>query len=95
MSKEDILTILRDNENSLKRLKIKSLSVFGSAARDEAGSESDVDLLVEFSEAVGLFHFVRTKNQLAELLGYEVDLVTPDALLPQLKDRIMRDAVRV
>lgn len=95
MSREDILTILRDHKNSLKPLKIKSLSVFGSTARDEAGSESDIDLLIEFSETVGLFHFVRTRRHLEELLGRNVDLVTPDALLPELKDQILRDAIRV
>jgi hypothetical protein len=95
VSKQDILAILRDNQGSLESLKIKSLSVFGSAARDEADPESDIDILVEFSESIGLFHFIRTKRQLEELLGREVDLVTPDALLPELKDNILRDAVRV
>jgi predicted nucleotidyltransferase len=71
-----------------------TLSVFGSVARGEARPESDVDLLVEFSAPVGLFEFVRLRRFLEEILGARVDLVTPDALKPQLKQAVLREAIR-
>jgi predicted nucleotidyltransferase len=55
---------------------------------------SDVDLLIEFARPVGLLHFVRVKRHLERILGTRVDLVTRGALKPQLRDAILREAVR-
>jgi predicted nucleotidyltransferase len=59
----------------------------------KVAKDSDVDLLVEFSRPIGLFEFVRLQRQLGELVGHQVDLVTPSALKPQLRDRILHEAV--
>jgi predicted nucleotidyltransferase len=72
---------------------VARVSLFGSFARDEGKVDSDVDLLVEFDRPIGLFEFVRLQRQLGELVGHQVDLVTPAALKPQLRDRILREAV--
>ena len=64
-------------------------------ARNEAADHSDIDLLVEFDRPVGLFAFCHLRRFLEEILGCSVDLITPDALKLQLKDRILREAVRV
>lgn len=61
--------------------------------RDEAEPASDVDILVEFGEPVGLFEFVALKNYLEEILGSTVDLVTEDALKRQLRERILEEAI--
>lgn len=68
--------------------------MFGSIARDEATSTSDVDLLVEFDQPVGWFEFVRLKLRLEELLARRVDLVTSDALHPSLRSNILAAAAR-
>jgi hypothetical protein len=73
---------------------VQSLSIFGSVARDEAGPDSDIDLLVEFDGPVGLFVFVRTKQYLEQILGSRVDLVTPDALRREFRETVLREAVR-
>lgn len=73
---------------------MRSLALFGSVARDQAALDSDVDLLVEFSKPVGLFEFLDLKERLEQILGRPVDLVTREALKPQLKDRILSEAVR-
>ena len=70
-------------------MEIQSLAVFGSVARGEAGPESDVDLLVEFTDPVGLFHFLAVKESLEAILGCPVDLATPAALKPQLREAII------
>jgi predicted nucleotidyltransferase len=72
----------------------KSLMLFGSVARDEAQTDSDVDLLVEFDRPVGLFTFVRLKRYLEEILESSVDLGTPDSLKPYLREPVFREAIR-
>ncbi|MGC8724838.1 MAG: nucleotidyltransferase family protein, partial [Acidobacteriota bacterium] len=71
------------------------LSLFGSAARAEMRTGSDVDILVEFESGahVGLFEFVRLQRHLSQLLGQAVDLVTPDALRPEMRESILREKV--
>lgn len=91
--RDDILVALRDGRSMLDVFGVARLSLFGSFARDEGREDSDVDLLVEFNRPVGLFEFVRLQRQLAELVGHRVDLVTPAALKPQLRNRILREAV--
>jgi len=91
--RDDILKALRESRPVLDTFGVLRLSLFGSFARDEGREDSDVDLLVEFSRPIGLFEFVRLQRQLGELVGHQVDLVTPAALKPQLRDRILREAV--
>ena len=74
------------------RLGIRRLSVFGSVARGEERPESDIDLLAEFSERVTLLDLVRAERELADELGRRVDLLTPAALSPHLRDRIQSEA---
>ncbi len=97
MDKEKIIETLRENRRLLAQFQVRSLSIFGSVVRGEAGPVSDVDILVEFQPgaSIGLFEFIRLKNELSSLLGMEVDLGTPDALHPALKDDILREAVHV
>ena len=93
IQRDDILKALRDNRSVLDAFGVARVSLFGSFARDEGREDSDVDLLVEFSRPIGLFEFVRLQRQLGELVGHRVDLVTPAALTPQLRDRILSEAV--
>lgn len=64
------------------------IGIFGSYARDEAGPDSDLDLLVDFAERKSLLTLVRIKRELSEALGIEVDLLTEAAISPHLIDRI-------
>ncbi len=95
-SMEDIRRTLRENMSDLaERHKIKSLGIFGSYVRGEARSTSDVDLLVEFSETPDIFKFMDLEDDLTELLGQRVDLVTRPALRGNRRDRILREVVLV
>ena len=53
---------------------VEKMGVFGSFVRGEQRSESDVDILVEFSQPVGMIDFIRIENMLQNLLGIKVDL---------------------
>jgi predicted nucleotidyltransferase len=93
LGREEILKALRDSRPLLDAFGVTRLSLFGSFARDEGREDSDVDLLVEFGRPIGLFEFVRLQRELGERLGRPVELVTPAALKPQLRDRILGEAL--
>ncbi|MBI4757976.1 MAG: nucleotidyltransferase family protein [Chloroflexi bacterium] len=95
MRRDEILRLLSEHRAELEQLGAKSLALFGSAARDEARQDSDVDLLVEFERPVGLFEFVDLKSYLENLLGCQVDLGTPASLKPRLRERVLKEAVYV
>jgi predicted nucleotidyltransferase len=65
--------------------------LFGSFGRGDAGPDSDVDLIVEFSGPTGLLALVRLERELTEVLGRSVDLLTEEAISPHLRDRILRE----
>ena len=89
-------------EAALKRIKptlaekfsVKEIGIFGSFVRGEEVEDSDVDILVEFSEPIG-WEFFDLEELLVEILGREVDLVTVGGLRPQLKDRILQEVVYI
>ena len=92
--RDSILEILEINREDLKTYGVESISLFGSVARGEAGPRSDVDLLVDVDDEVTLFGLSRLKHHLEDLLGMPVDLVTSDALRPQMRDSILAEAIR-
>lgn len=94
MTREDVQRRLSEQRAELARLGVRTLAIFGSVARGESAPDSDVDLLVEFDRPIGLFHFFRVHRRLEQILGCRVDLVMRDAVKPQLRDRIFREAVR-
>jgi uncharacterized protein len=94
MRRAEALRIIAEHEAELRDLGVRSLSIFGSVARDEAGASSDVDVLVEFDRPVGFFHLFDVQEQLELFLGCKVDLVTPGGLRPELKQVILAEAVR-
>ncbi len=96
MSKEKVIAVLSANRETLIQRHVRSLSLFGSIARGEATSVSDVDLLVEFAPGHphGLFEFLNLQCFLEDLLGCRVDLVMRDGIRKELKDRILKEAIR-
>jgi hypothetical protein len=93
MNRSQIIQRLSEHKGELDAFGVRSLSLFGSVARGEERPGSDIDILVEFERVGGLFEFVRLKNYLEKTLGQPVDLVTPDALKPQLREKILRESV--
>jgi uncharacterized protein len=96
MKRAEVLSILRERRGELaEKYGVKSLKLFGSVARDEAGPDSDVDLLVEFYRPMGLFGFIGLQLFLETLLGCKVNLGTLRSLKPRLKDSVLQDAILV
>lgn len=93
-----LLRILRAQLPGLaRRYNIKSLGVFGSYVRHDHTKRSDVDLLIEFEETarIGLFEFVKLKNELTALLGIKVDLIEKEALSGRILENVMKEVVSV
>jgi predicted nucleotidyltransferase len=95
MTLEGVRALLDEHRDELKEAGAATLSLYGSVVRGEARPDSDVDLLVEFSEPVGLFKFFRVKEMLERILDRPVDLCTPDSLHPALKSGILAEATCV
>lgn len=94
---EEIIARLLLHAEVLRRAGIRHLSLFGSIARGEAGPDSDVDLAAELDPngRFSLIDLVRVENELADLLGRKVDLVTEPAKRPSLRANLERDRRRV
>jgi len=71
----------------------KKISIFGSYARGEANPESDIDIIVEFSEGKTLLDIVGIEQELSEALSIKVDLLTQKSISPYLVDRIKKEMV--
>jgi predicted nucleotidyltransferase len=94
VDRETALNTIRAHKAELSQYHVKSLAIFGSVAREEASGESDVDILVEFNQPVGMFEFIRLQRFLATILGCSVDLATPDALREPMRAQILEESVR-
>ena len=98
MRRDDAIRLIQAHEDELRTMGVKSLSLFGSTARDEATDASDVDLLIEIEPErhLGLFEFVGIQERIEKILGvHKVDLVMPDCVYEELKEDIFGEAIRI
>lgn len=94
MNRDEVIARLVTGRPRWEAFGVAAIYLFGSTARNEAVERSDVDLLVDFIRPVSLFEFLRLRRVLSDLVGRPVDLVTRPALKPQLRERILAEAVR-
>jgi predicted nucleotidyltransferase len=94
VQREEALRRLAEHRDELTAMGAASLSLFGSVARDEAGPDSDVDVLIELGRPMDLFDLGRIQVRLEEILGQRVDLVMSDSLRPRLRASVLAEAVR-
>ena len=92
---EVIALVSAQREEIVRCFGVRSLSLFGSVARDEARSDSDVDLLVEFEGPTTFDGHMGLLVFLEDLLGRRVDVVTAKGLKPRFRPLIDPDLVRV
>ena len=86
-----IMTIINKNKPDLvKRYPIKSIGIFGSVSRNDFNENSDIDILVEFSEPIGI-EFIDLANELEKLLQHKVDLVSKNGIKPKYLKAIEKD----
>ncbi len=96
MNRTETLQLLRQHKSELIKLyDVKTLSLFGSTARDQARVDSDVDILVSFNGAATSQRYFGVQFYLEDLLGQSVDLVTDKALRIELRPYIEQEAIHV
>jgi predicted nucleotidyltransferase len=94
MNRPEVLERLRRlKPRLLEEASVREIAIFGSVARDEAGPDSDIDIIVAFDRPPGYFAFVDLEAFLSEALGAKVDLFTEAALHPRLREQILREAI--
>ena len=95
-NRTQILAVLADCQQEIAtRYGVERLALFGSAARDELGASSDVDVLVEFAGPATFNAYMDLKFYLEDLLGRPVDLVTDKALRQELRPYVEKEMIRV
>ncbi len=96
MGKVEVLALLREHKLAMaERFGVVDLALFGSTARDEAGPDSDVDILVSFDRPTDPDCYFGVQFYIEDLLGRPVDLVTDKALRAELRPYVEAEAVRV
>ena len=96
VSSNETLAVLRAHKTELaEQFGVADLALFGSAARDEALPNSDIDILVRFDGPANSKRYFGVQFYLEDLLGRPVDLVTDKALRPELRPYIEAEAIRV
>lgn len=96
MRRDDVVRLLRERRAEWEdEFDVKSISIFGSVARDEAADDSDIDVLVEFRSAPTFDSYMGLKLYLEDLFGRRVDVVTRKGLKPTLREEVEREALRV
>ncbi|MCC5912490.1 MAG: nucleotidyltransferase family protein [Clostridiaceae bacterium] len=86
--RKDILTVA----NKYGVIKIQ---LFGSVAREEETSDSDIDFLVKFEEGRTLFDLIALKNELEDLLKVKVDVVTEEALHWNIREQVKSEVIEI
>ena len=88
------LTLGKHKQHLFSAYPIKSLAIFGSYARREQKEESDLDLLVEFNDKIGL-RFIDLADELEKLIGFKVDLVSRKGIKDKYYQKIQSDLTYV
>lgn len=95
MNRDAALAILRANEPELRQRGVRRAALFGSVARDEAGPDSDLDVMIDIDVPVvgGVYGFVGLCQYIDELFPVRVDVLERRALKERIRVRAEADAV--
>jgi predicted nucleotidyltransferase len=89
--------LLQEKREDILRIATKrgasNVRVFGSVARGEADSKSDIDLLVDLEPGRSLFDLGGLLMDLQDLLGHKVDIVTEKGLRERIRERVLKEAI--
>ena len=92
-----VIELLKEKRDSILSIAQKyganNVRIFGSVARNKAVKESDIDLLVSMEPGRSYLDLVALWQELEELLGCKVDLITDGGISPYLRDQILEEAI--
>lgn len=88
-------TIIKEMPFLMHNYAVREIGIFGSVARGEQRDDSDIDVLVEFSEPIGLFKYSELQRYLEKKLGRKVDLVSKKGLKKVVKEDILNETIYI
>lgn len=90
MKREKILQLI---VKKLRKHNATKIMLFGSYARREEKKNSDIDLIVDLPKKLSLLDIVRIEREISEACEKKIDLLTPNAIHPLLKERIKKESI--
>lgn len=95
INKDNITNILKANKlDLLARYHLKSIGIFGSFTREDFTDDSDIDILIEYEQPIGI-EFIDLAEELEKISNLKVDLVSKNGVKPKYLEEIQRDLVYV
>lgn len=95
-SLEDITQLLQVYQELLReRFRVSQMQIFGSYARRQQTSNSDLDILIRYDRPPTLWMLGELRDYLTDVLGVPVDIVTEKGLKPKIRERVLAEAVKV
>ena len=79
----------------LKKHGVSKAGIFGSYARGEQNSKSDIDFLIKIKDEASLTDLIKLKLLIQKNLNKKIDLVEYETIRPELKDRILNEEIRI
>lgn len=79
----------------LKEYGVKKAGIFGSYARGEQKENSDIDILVEINDEIGLLEIIRLRRMLQKSVRKKIDLVEYETIRPEIKKSILEDEIQI
>lgn len=96
MKLDEIKKTISEKKDLLRtKYNLDDIGIFGSYARGEENSKSDLDLLVNFSAPIGLLQLINMENYLSELLGVKADIVIKSDIREELREQILNETLFV
>lgn len=95
MTRDEVLVLLSQHRAELSAFGLRRLALFGSVARNEAGPDSDIDVLVEFDGETTFSRYAKLYDRLEEILPRRVDLAIASSIRPVLREGVEEDAYEI
>lgn len=97
MRKDEAVRQLREHADAIRAIGARSLYLYGSTARGEAGTASDIDLFVDYDadSDFSAIELIRIKHYVSDLLGTDADVTTRDGLHPLIREEVIAKAEKI
>ena len=95
MTRDEVLALLAQHQVELAAFGLRRFALFGSIARNEAGPDSDIDVLVEFDGDITFKRYAGLYDCLEWIFLRRVDLATPDMIRPAMREGVKENAYEV
>ncbi|RAI32321.1 nucleotidyltransferase family protein [Rhodoplanes serenus] len=95
MNRQDVIDILRRNQDALRARGVLHAALFGSLARGDEHPGSDIDIVIDLAPdlAIDVYQYVGLKNYIEDLFPSPVDVVDRDTIKPLIRNSVIKDSI--